>query len=130
MHFVGGGAVKLKVACQHGDVVARRGHGLAGVAGFKLGQLVVMIKDRLRQLDQQSSTLKRAELAPGAAQGLACGVDGKVDVVRAAAGDAVKGLSIGWCRDTDRAFVLGCDPLAADEHLAWGDDGSQHDETP
>ena len=117
MHLVGRGAVVLEVARQHRDVVARGAHRLAGVARLDARQLVGIIEHRLADLHQHAAALGCRHAAPGAAERAARGLHRKIDLVRAAAGDAVEALAVLRRDDREGPFVLRRDPAAANEHL-------------
>ncbi|MNI37887.1 hypothetical protein D3C73_920020 [compost metagenome] len=117
VHFVGRAAVELEVARQHGDVAARGGHGLAGVARFQLRQFFVVRQYRFTQAQHQAATFQRRHAAPVAVKRRARRLHGGVHIGLLAARDGGEHLAIHGRHHINGAPVLGIDLAAVDNHL-------------
>ncbi|MNR15960.1 hypothetical protein D3C85_1325230 [compost metagenome] len=120
VHLVGGAAIELEIARQHGDVAASGGHGLAGVAGFQLGQFFMVRQDALAQAQQQPAAFQRRHLAPAAVQRVARRLHRRIHIGLLAAGNGREHLAVHRRYHLDRAPVVGIGLTAVDNHLRHG----------
>ncbi|MNT73683.1 hypothetical protein D3C72_2124160 [compost metagenome] len=120
MHLVGGTAIELEIARQHGDVTPGGGHRFAGVARFQPGQFFVVRQHALAQAQQQPPALQRGHPAPVAVQRVSRRLHGHIHVGLLAARNGGEHLAVHRRYHLDRAPVAGIGLTAADNHLRHG----------
>ncbi|MCY1303096.1 hypothetical protein D9M70_527880 [compost metagenome] len=89
---------------------------MAGVQRLQLRQLLGVLLDLVRQLEQQPPALGGATPRPGW-KGAPGGGHGEVDIGRLGGGDAGDQRAVGGRQHVDGAAGLGGDELAVDEQL-------------
>ena len=99
---------------------ARDGEGLAIVERFELREFVGVLFDEVGELPDEPAAFGGSHLRPRAAiEGRAGGVDGAIDVLFLAFGDASEDVAGGGIVAVERFAGRGVHPLAVDQHFAW-----------
>ena len=116
MNFVGSAAIKLEIAGNGDDVIARHGHRLACIACFDQRDLFGMFDDQLAKLHQDAATLGGRHASPCTVQcTLGCSY-GQINIRRCPTRNRRKGLVIARIDDFNGLPVNGRPPLAINEN--------------
>jgi hypothetical protein len=115
LNLVGPAAVVAEALDNAADVALGHGDGLAVVEGLDGGEELEVLLDEVGELEDHDGAGVGSDLAPGALEGLAGGLDGGVDILLGGLADRGDDLLGGGIDGLELLLLGTLDPLVVDE---------------